>query len=260
MHTIGQRGLSLLVISILSFSGERAAFAENILSRVKEAAAISVVAHSKSSSKDYNMCAELYHQAFVLDPNNLGYLYSAARCEQKGELLDRAEKHYRVFLQRSSEDSSLAQRARNHLQEIIEFRKVSPPAPVEAPQLKSQPSSPLPKATGVDPNTLRRWSLISGALLVASGGGYFLTQGHKNEELLNDKLSNTSQGYIVGITPKQAQRDERGYRTQYTLGGLLIGAGLGAFAAGTWYFKAAPEGIKLAISDGGASVQGTFSW
>lgn len=259
MNTPGQRGLCLLVISIVSFSGERLATAATNIGRVEEAAAISVVAHSKSNSKDYPLCAELYHQAYVLDPNNLGYLYSAARCEHKGELLERAEKHYRVFLQRSPEDTSLARRAKNHLKVVIELRKASPPASVKTPPSQSQPSSPLPNATGGESGALLGWSLASGALFVAAGG-YLLNQGHQNEGALNDKLSNTSLGYIVGITPEQARSDERGYRTQYTVGGLLVGAGLGAFVAGAWWFTEDYQGLSLSLTDGGAAVQGTFSW
>jgi len=94
--------------------------------KADEAAALSVVAASKAKSGAYAMCADLYVQAYRLDPSYLGYLYSAARCWQKAKRIDDAERGYRAFLKRAPKEHPLHSRARSHLDEIIENRGKTP--------------------------------------------------------------------------------------------------------------------------------------
>lgn len=261
MNKISQRNFGMLMVLTVFFSGPSLAIAKKPIPPAKEAAAISVVARSKSDSGDYAMCADLYHQAYALDPGFIGYLYSAARCEQKAELLDRAEKHYRVFLQRSPEDTSLAKRAKKHLIALMELRKQTPMQSSPPLSKNSSLAAPSPEPGGVNSTSFRGWSLLSGGVLASVGGGYLLKLGGDKKNQLKDQLSNRSQGYIVGITLANAQEDERAYRLNYVAGGLLIGAGVAAVVSGVWWLKGAPYELSVAPSRGGGGmVQGTFSW
>jgi len=253
---------AFLILIVLFWGAFNAdiALAEGRVLPAEEAAAISVVAHSKSASRDYTLCADLYHQAYALDPKFIGYLYSAARCEQKGGLLDRAEKHYRVVLQRSPEETSIARRAGEHLREIMEIRKATPlPQMEERPVEVAQPVSPpeFPK-----PNLSARWgwSLLTVAAVASLGGGWVVEKGYENKGILEEKLSNLSQGYIVGLTRDQALADEREYRSQYGVGGVLIGVGVTSLVLGGWCLKKGVVPLGLFATPGGAIVQGTFAW
>lgn len=159
------------------------------MSAAEKAAALSIVGRQKGRDGDYRICAELYHQAFETDPSLPAYLYSAALCETRAELLDRAETSWRRFLSVAAADEPLRSKATGHLEGVRMAQRhaalaaqaaatrraareertaqerrasaaVSPPAAV-TPAAASLPAQPWaaagegPAATGAPPPTVQ---------------------------------------------------------------------------------------------------------
>jgi tetratricopeptide (TPR) repeat protein len=70
---------------------------------------------------DYARAAGLFHEAFGIDPVP-AYLFNAARAEQRGFLLDEAERDFGRFLGLPGAESAAKARAETHLKEVRETR------------------------------------------------------------------------------------------------------------------------------------------
>lgn len=253
-----------------------------------EAAAISQVAAAKAAQGKFDLCAELYHQAYRVDPSFLGYLYSAGRCEQKGGKIDAAERDYRAFLARAPADDAVAARARAHLDAILEQRaKAPPPEPAQvtppandapAPAVAPDPPRPAPVPAAATPPpaaigagapvpTPADWKRPVGWACVGTGsallvaGGAFAVLGWMDRADLQSRLDQRSEGLIVGMTPAEAHAAERDYRGRYALGGILGGVGALAVATGAWMWATAPQtSVGLQALPGGAAVRLSATW
>ncbi len=243
-----------------------------------EAAAISQIAMTKAKAGDYKLCAELYHQAYRTDPAFLGYLYSAARCAQKGGNLDAAERDFRALLRRAPADHELAPRAQKHIEEVLKTRAEAPPiaeppkgtagkgdagkgdagkgdagkgrAGQGAPSGKGaaaggtgpgvvKKAEPLPKpATWKRPTGLA--GLVAGGLAVAVGG-WLLVDGSMARADLVERLDNRKDGLVVGMTPAEARADEEDYQSSLRLGAIAAGGGLVLAGVGGWLLATAPQ-------------------
>jgi len=67
---------------------------------------------------DFARAAQLYHDAFRTDPSQPVYLYSAARAEHVGGLLDRAVSHYRQFAAIPGVNAGLSAKAKGYIDEV----------------------------------------------------------------------------------------------------------------------------------------------
>ncbi len=65
----------------------------------EKAAILSVAAHHALDKGDFKMAAKLYDSAFAADPEQPGYLYSAARARQRDGLTEQAEAQFRRCLE-----------------------------------------------------------------------------------------------------------------------------------------------------------------
>ncbi len=243
-----------------------------------EAAAISQIAMTKAKAGDFKLCAELYQQAYRTDPAFLGYLYSAARCSQKGGDLDGAERAYRALLARAPADHQLVSRARKHIDEVLEARKTPPVVekpsvekpPIKKPPAAVKPPAPLPKpATPVvvpKPAPPGSWKTAAGwSSLVASAaalgfGGWLLADGLAARSELAERLDERDGGLVVSMTPQEAHDDEEAYRDRLLWGGVVAGAGLLVGAAGGWMLATVPDSPKITLLPGPTGLRLIVAW
>ena len=78
----------------------------------------------KFKNGDYAGAAELMHRAFALDPKHFDYLYSAARAEQDGRMLDEAERDFVDFLKEAPATHRRSAEAQVHLAEVREAHRI----------------------------------------------------------------------------------------------------------------------------------------
>ncbi len=64
----------------------------------EEAAALSRLAAKRAESGEFAKAAEMFHEAYRIDAGYPGYLYSAARAEEKAGMLAEAERDYTKFI------------------------------------------------------------------------------------------------------------------------------------------------------------------
>ena len=256
-----------------------------------EAAAISLVAMGKAKAGNYALCADLYVQAYRIDPSFLGYLYSAARCQQKAGKLDDSERNYRVYLKRAPPDDELVARARQHLNEIMAARKEALSGadkagqPVfDTPEKRSlvtrRPSSDpavektpmVPTAEAVEKKAVEpgppvagwkgpmAWSgLIGGSLLALSGTG-LLVVGQMKQSTLEDDLATSGGGKIVTMSRQQAlDREAENFSTMRS-GAVLAGVGVIAAAAGYWWLDSTRAGGVFGWNVSRRGVAVRVSW
>lgn len=243
----------------------------------EQAAALSQVAAAKNEAGDFKLCAEFYHQAYRTDPTFLGYLFSAARCEQKAGNLDAAERDFRDFLARAPKGDELVGKAGEFLDEILAERHkarqvdkqppadqpaaVEPPAavtPVQAPPQEPSPSS----GNGV------AWAVLGGGAALAAVGAYFVADGLAARTALQHDLALPQGGIITKLSPSEAHDRESSYRTRLGLGGGLAGLGVVALGAGVWLLVRTPSDVAVAptllpAGRSGRSVAGlnlTLGW
>ncbi len=213
-----------------------------------EAAAISQVAARKHDAGDFPLCASLYHQAWRADPLFLGFLFSAARCEQKAGDLESAERDYKQFLNLSPDDEALNDKARAFLAEIAEARKqLDAQKKAEEAQKKAEEKPPEPPVVLVkplppEPSHVLAWTTtLSGGALVLAGGA-LLASGFSQRGDLEDQLARKDgKGLITDMTPEQAHDAESKYRWRLGLGATAAVLGVAAVGTGVWLFGRAQQ-------------------
>ena len=84
----------------------------------KRAMASSVLARGELDAGNFDKAAELYHSAFKLHAAEPGYLYSAARAEEKGGDLVGAERDYQLFLKVAPPKHEKYEAAKNNLLQV----------------------------------------------------------------------------------------------------------------------------------------------
>ena len=239
--------------------GADAVGAAGTVNAANEAAAISQVAMAKAKEGDFKLCAELYRQAYRTNPAFLGYLYSAARCAQKGGDLDSAERDYRSLLARAPADDPLVPRARLHVEDVLKARR-SAPAPVAAPAPvvpTPAPSPaqvvPLPAAASETAQPAPAWRRPAGWAGIVIGasatalGAWWLVQGWEQRSDLKERLDARTDGLVVGLTPDQAHADEKAYRATLQRGALFAAGGLLVGGVGAWLMATAPTPVAVTV-------------
>ena len=218
-------------------------------SKVEEAAALSVVAAAKAKAGQHKLCADMFVQAYKLDPSYLGYLYSAARCSQKAADLDGAEQGYRAFLARAPKEHPLRGRATDHLAEIVK-RREGQQSPTEtggkkpekpgAEQGQPKPNPLLPPPRPMPTMVKLGWGGVAGGILLLGAGTATLMSVSGDRDDLEKKLVQDRQsGLVGGISHAEATEQAATINATNVLGFTL--AGLGAVAA--------ISGVILVIND-----------
>ncbi|MBI5609009.1 MAG: hypothetical protein HY902_09015 [Deltaproteobacteria bacterium] len=251
----------LIALPALLLPGAAHAAKPSVKNNKEEAAAISQIAEEKNNSGDFAMCGELFQKAYRLDPSYLGYLFSAARCEQKAGQLDAAERDFRLFIARTPEGDKLAEKARKYLDEILEERKK--PAPVEAKPVEPKaaetkpvevkpaeakpaegagttPEVTLPK-TGEPTVPPRAWmATIGGATLAVVGAALIGLGMAQRADLQADLTAQSDGGLITSTTPAAARDRESSYRTAMYSGAACVAIGAAATSLGLWWWRETP--------------------
>ncbi len=265
--------LAQVLMAPLAWAGEAKPMgSKQAAAKIKEeAAAISQVAEEKNNAGDFAMCGELFQKAYRLDPSYLGYLFSAARCEQKAGQLDAAERDYRQFIARTPPGDKLAEKAKKYLDEILEERKKAPPADVKPADSKPEEVKPavtkpaevkpaegdaatpevtVPKAA--EPKVPQQvWmTVIGGATLAVVGVALIGIGAAQRANLQADLTAQSDGGLITSTTPAAARDRESSYRTAMYSGAACVALGAAATGFGLWLWHAEPappaEGVKAA--------------
>ncbi len=122
----------------------------------REKAAFGALELAKLHYKEgrYEQAAKLFHQAYQIHPIP-GFLFNAARAEQRAFKLDAAQKDYQRVIDLKDVDAETKRRAQLHLKEIIETRKhfgvkgrkpgeAAATAPTKTPPKKVSPEAKAP--------------------------------------------------------------------------------------------------------------------
>lgn len=218
-----------------------------------EAAAISQVAARKHEAGDFALCASLYHQAFRTDPTFLGYLFSAARCAQKGGDLDVAERDYRQFLDLSPDGEPLNEKARAFLAEVLEARKQAEDkkkAELEAEAKKhaAEVTPPVIVKPAPPPSHALAWTAIVGGGVLAVAGGALLANGMALRSDLQADLQHHEPGLVTNLTPQQARERESTWRLREGLGLGVAVLGLATAGAGVWLFGRPQQATAVQVT------------
>jgi len=233
----------------------------------EEAAAISQVAAAKNQASDFGLCAELYQQAYHKDPSFLGYLFSAARCEQKAGDLDAAERDFRLFLARNPKGDKLSEKAQQFLDEILEERKKAPlpkkdmKDPKDPVVQQVTPIEPVKKEVIIPPagpSHAGAWATtIGGGALVIAGGILTWTGfGLKND--LSARLAHPADSLILNSSPTEARADESAYRTRIAAGAGVAAIGVAVVGLGYWLFGSDDKAVTVSPLPNGVSIQ--YAW
>jgi len=215
-----------------------------------EAAALSTVAISKAKAKKFAVAASMFHEAYKIDPETHGYLYSAARAAHKAKDWAAAEKDYRKFIANAPGDHPFMANANRHLGTVVAARQAhakekkaeeavarekaadkAKAAPVVAK--KSAPAGGGPGAAS--------YAALGGGALLAIGGAVVLVMRSGDADQLNSDLDAGS------IAEKDAQEQLDSINTRGTLGYGLIGAGVVAAGVGAYLLMSAPDKTASAL-------------
>jgi hypothetical protein len=229
------------------------------------------------------LAAELFKQAFKLDPDP-GYLYSAARAEHQQGKLETAIETYEQVIRVAGPSSPFHSKSKKHLAHAwadLEQGKRTTAPPRPPPNPASEPSifkrvkrtsdpapKPLPAATGAPTvphagavqqatpaTTWKRsagWtSLVIGALSAGSGavaGAMAMTTSDALDENYRPgtKIWDTSK-----ITLAEVNAKEREINSQVTTAWVLGGVGAVGLAAGVWMLATAPSSSNVALLPAG---------
>lgn len=247
---------------IACFAMSSPAAAQVNLSKSEEAAALSQAARAKFKEQRFGVCAAMYREAFGLDRGQVGYLYSAALCEQKATNFAAAERDYRTVLGLVGPEHALAGKARGHIAEVraalvakqqadAHKRKVEREKKLfaeaaarkqRAAQAKSAAAAKArQKAAGnvsfaPQPSWQRpvSWASIGLGIVAAGIGGFLLVDGMSDMELLQKDLEKTENGLIVGVHRDDARSRQEDAQGKQKLGGGVVAVGVGIAAVGAW--------------------------
>lgn len=255
--------LALVVATLVLLSTVAGLRAVAAATPKQEAAALSVVAGAKAKSGDYKLCAEMYAQCYRMDPSFLGYLYSAARCAQKGGQLDLAERHYRAFLLRAPKEHPLRPRTDKHMVEIMAARKAAAAkreaaqrAAAEAALRKKQAQASghgsdsgskdagksgdqLPgggvtaKATPRSTQAWLGWASVGGGVVAGAVGAVLLLRANADAAALRADLKLPAGSKLISkLTYAEAAERRDAVASSSRMGGAAIGVGAALAAAG----------------------------
>ncbi|MCO4760961.1 MAG: hypothetical protein KC502_05615 [Myxococcales bacterium] len=246
------------------------AHAQPQLDKAEQAAAISITAVARARAGDFKTCAMLFHQAWIMHPAERGYLYSAARCEQKAGQLDKAYINYGRYLESASAGDSLAAKAKKHRTEIEVARgdktgaattaaPQTATAPTSEPANKSPTTKPAAGVTGqsqpgpsrIGPSQLVPWSAVGGGTALAAVGLWLALGAADDIRALEGRLAKTTGAgddeVIVGTTYEDAKADQDSANVRSAAGMAMMGVGAVAIGYGVWQLLQSESDQKVTL-------------
>jgi len=236
-----------------------------------QAAAISQAAMARYKEKNFKLCAELYLQAFRLDTRVVGYLYGAARCQQKDGQLLQAEHSYEQVAKAATNDFSLAERAKTRWYQLRTARlareeqarkaaaakaarekaaaakaakvAAAKAAAAKAAREKAARQAELDRRRAAAATSNVKALLAGGLGVVAlASGGWLLMDGlARGDELESDLAKLGPSGKIAGVNHETAVERQAGANLRTGVGTGLLIAGAAAVGTGVYLLLAAPE-------------------
>jgi len=227
-------------------------------------AALKVAKHYYKA-KEFNKAAERFHEAYRIDPNP-AFLFNAARAEMRAFKLNAAEKNFKRYLGLKGIDSEGRRRAKVHLEEVADQRKViadQNKAIVEHKQravvAEKRAATAAKTAPRSDWLTVGLWA-GGGAVLATSGLLYLLARAGRTD---------TNAMVVTNDQELQAHNEQvesqNGLRN-VAVGFALLGAGLGTWAVlrsgsdGDATADASSHGLRVApwFDGRGLAIGGRF--
>ena len=231
-------------------------------------------------NKQYKEAAKLFHQAYKLHPLP-GFLFNAARSEQRAFQLDAAEEHYREVLTLKDVDAETRKRAEFHLGEVKEIRKrlaQERKQAEDAAEKRRKAASAARRAEEADKQAEAKKAAEEGTAKGASAapgsgwkgpvgfatagvgavalglGVYLALDASSQNDALNAKLEQTDgSGKITGISKTEYKAEVDAINATNTNSRIAMGAGLVALSASAWMLltrsaSPAPDGAWLQVA------------
>ena len=259
MRTATRLLIALVAAAVLLAAS--AATAQVKLSKKEEAAALSQAARSKFKEGRYSVCAAMYREAFGMDRTQVGYLYSAALCEQKAEHFAAAERDYRTVLGLVTPEDPLAAKTRGHIDEVRSAmiakqradaarrkeeaerkriaaeaeRKRRAEAARKAAALKNKQAGTVVQPAKPAWHKTAGWASIAGGVIAAGIGGFLVMDGLSDIESLQKDLDKKDDGGLInGVHRDEALTTQSSANSKQRLGGAVVVIGVGVAAVGAW--------------------------
>lgn len=227
------------------------------LSKAEEAAAVSIAARAKAREGRFGLCATMYHEAWRMDPKQPGYLYSAARCEQKAGQLAKAERDYLAFMKTVSAGHQMYGRANQHLREVraAQARQLAKRRAAAVRQGKDKgkgaKNKPPVKATarkvpkpnggaaggvrrGADDGALLGWTVAGTGAALSGVGIWLLMDAASRIADLEQRLTRDGDNPITAISHDDAVAEQDAANLRRGLGFALTGVGVAGVGLGAW--------------------------
>lgn len=231
------------------------------LNSQEQAAALSLAARGKYKEQRFSVCAAMYREAFGMDRKQIGYLYSAALCEQKAGNHTAAQRDYETVLSLSMPEDPLAVKARNHLQEVRAAQIAAHRAEAEkrrqqrlanevaakaardkaaAAQRTNKPAAIANTALAADPawHKPAGWASVALGIVAVGVGGWVLVDGMSDVDDLKTKLAkDPKSGKIEVIARADALAEQDAANSKQRMGAGVLAVGVAVAATGAWLLQ-----------------------
>jgi hypothetical protein len=244
---------AVLCTAVLGFSGHAHAANKPSNKAVAKARQLAVVAKERAKAKRFDLAAEMFHEAFVMNPNAWAFLFSAARCEQLHGVLDDAKRDYTRYLSYSKGDHGLRARAQGFLMEVeaaLMKRKAAKAQAVDdqataqaqadsAAEAKRKETGSKGAQAALTSNNTKAYALLGVGGAALGVGAFLLVKAAGDQSDLDAKMATLGAGgKITGITLEQAQelQDSAELSRNLGVGALITGAvvaGVGGYLLAT---------------------------
>jgi tetratricopeptide (TPR) repeat protein len=187
--------------------------------------------------QQYDKAAELYQQAYVLDPKP-GYLYATAQAQRLSGKCETALLTYDAYLRTNPADGERAkteaniERCKQDLAAraaAVQAQEVTPAPEVPAPPPPPAPAPVVPAAPPPRDTSYIAGHLLVGAGVIALGGGVYLFQSGRSTISSHNDAS-TYQQFLDGRDEMDAAKQKQ------TLGVVAMTAGAALVAGGVVYY------------------------
>ncbi len=219
--------------------------------------------------QEYEKAAELYKQAYLLDPNP-GYLYASAQSQRLGGDCTKALQSYQAYLRANPPESERAkananiERCEQELREreaAVNADQISTPTdvpkPPPPPRAEPLPRPPLPSRVRPRKSYALGHVMLGLGVIALGGGSYVFYSGRK--EIDDHNSAPTYDEYLAGLPDVDASKQKQQI-------GLIAAGGGAVLIGGAILFYVVRSGgseyppVAANVSAGGATLTFTGSF
>jgi len=227
-------------------------------------------AQSMQGRGDKRLAAQLWQDAFALNPQRVDWLVRAGRLQEDVGDKDAAIATYRRYIQDAPATAS--DQAEAHARLAILAPAVTGPAPGAAPPA-AKPAleetavhpvpvveqSAVPSQEGASLRKLGGWaSLGAGGVLTVTGIVFYALAAQDDSALQSALARRDAQGHITGVSLAEARTRQDKIDTGKTTGVILGGVGVAAMGLGAWLWLGEPAKVAVLPTWNGANL--TMRW